>query len=120
VNSYQRTEKKKRLTPEERYKFTIRKQEKELKEFAEGETRWAGDLLYWYQLQEQEIPDDEYRGAVFFLNREFTRKPGSLTMLYLLHDRLLNELPGVTKELAFDLLAFRYKQYGMALIQGGY
>jgi len=113
-------DKMKRRTPEERYQYSIRKQEKKLLEFADNEMRWAEDLIYWYQLQGQDMPDDEYRGAAFFLNKEFDKKPGSLTMLYFLHEKLMDELPMVTKELAFDLLAFRYKQYGIALIQGGY
>jgi hypothetical protein len=34
--------------------------------------------------------------------------------------RCRRELPEVTKETAFDLLAFRYKSYAMVLKKGGY
>ena len=109
-----------RRPPEERYKNSIGKQQKALDEFAEHETRWAEDLLLWHRLQKKEIPDVEYRAAAFFLNKEFIDKPGSLTMLYILHNRLLDGLPSPTRELAFDLLAFRFRKYGQALIEGGY
>jgi len=32
----------------------------------------------------------------------------------------MRELPNVTKETAFDLLAFRYKVYAKALEEGGF
>ena len=112
--------KMKRRTPEERYKDNLRKQQEALEEFASHEIEWAEHLILWYRLMKEDMPDDEYRGAAFFLNKEFDNKPGSLTMLYFLHEKLMDELPMVTKELAFYLLAFRYKQYGIALIQGGY
>ena len=110
----------KRRTPEERYKYSVRKQQKELEEFAAHEIEWADDLLYWYKLNKKEIPDDEYRAAAFFINKEYQRKPGSLTLLYVMYKRLINELPTPTRELAFDLLAYRYKQYGQTLIEGGF
>ncbi len=28
------------------------------------------------------MPDDEYRAAAFFINKEYLNKPGSLTLLY--------------------------------------
>ena len=106
--------------PETRYKENIRKQQKALEEFAAKEIAWAEDLLYWYGLQKKEIPGDEYRGAAYFINKEFSKKPGSLTLLYILHNRLMDELPEPTRELAFDLLAYRFKKYGLTLIEGGF
>ena len=110
----------KRRTPEERYKENLRKQQKILEEFSANEIYWAENLLCWYRLQKKDIPDDEYRGAAYFLNKEFVKKPGSLTLLYILHNRLMDELPKPTRELAFDLLAYRFKKYGLSLTEGGY
>ena len=110
----------KRRTPEERYKYSLRKQQKTLEEFAAHEIEWAEDLMMWYRLKKMDMPDDEYRGAAYFINKEFIKKPGSLTLLYLLYNRLIRELPEPTKELAFDLLAYRFKKYGFALNEGGY
>ena len=109
-----------RRLPEERYRFSLRKQEAELQEFAAGEIQWAEDLMYWYKLRGEDIPDDQYRACVFFLNKEFSRKPGALTLLYGMYKRCMNELPEVTKELAFDLLGYRFKLYAGALRAGGY
>ena len=109
-----------RRDPETRYKENIRRQQRELEEFAAKEIEWAEDLLYWYRLQKKDIPDDEYRGVAYFINKEFAKKPGSLTLLYILHDRLIGELPEPTRELAFDLLAYRFKKYGLTLIEGGF
>jgi len=110
----------KRFTPEERYKYNIRKQQKALEEFAAHEIEWAGDLITWYRLNKMEIPDDEYRACAFFINNEYLRKPGSLSLLYSMYLRCVRELPEVTRETAFDLLAFRYKSYAMVLKKGGY
>ena len=107
-------------TPEERYKFSIRKQQKTLEEFAAYEIEKANDLLLWYRIRKIEIPDDEYRAVAFFKNREFTRKPGSLTLLYSMYQRCLRELPDSTRETALDLLEFRFKVYASALEKGGY
>jgi hypothetical protein len=107
-------------TLEERYRYSIRKQQKELEEFAAHEIEWAGDLIGWYRLRKEEIPDGEYRGAAFFINREFLRKPGSLTLLYAVWRRCVTELPHCTKEFAFDLLAYRFKLYAAALEKGGF
>ena len=109
-----------RRTPEEKYKDNILKQQKTLEEFAAHETEWAEDLIYWYSLIKKEIPDDEYRAAAFFINGEYIRKPGSLTLLYQMYLRCMNELPAATKELAFDLLAYRYKMYAVTLVKGGH
>jgi len=41
-------------------------------------------------------------------------------LLYQMYLRCINELPSVTKELAFDLLAYRFKMYAVVLEKGGY
>ena len=111
----------KRRTPEERYKEKIhRQQQKTLEDFASHEIEWSSDLMLWYKLKKQEIPDDEYRACAFFQNKEFLRKPGSLTLLYSMYLRCARELPETTKETAFDLLRFRYKTYAKVLKTGGY
>jgi len=110
----------KRLTPEERYKYNVRKQEKILQEFATHEIEWAEHLIYWYRLRKEDMPDDEYRACAFFINKEFLKKPGSLTLLYEMNKRCQNELPEFTKELAFEYLSFRYKSYAAVLKTGGY
>ena len=110
----------KRLTPEEKYKLSLRKQQETLEGFASHEIEWAEDLIYWYGLNKLEIPADEYRACAFFMNKEFQKKPGSLTLLYAMNERCKNELPPVTKETAFDLLGFRFKMYAQALKKGGY
>jgi len=109
-----------RRTPEERYNYNVRKQQKILEEFATHEIEWADDLMTWYGLKKQDIPDDEYRACAFFSNREYLRKPGSLSLLYQIYLRCINELPTVTRENAFDILSFRYKMYAATLKTGGY
>ena len=109
-----------RRTPEERYQYSVRKQQKTLEEFASHEIEWAENLMYWYRLQKKDMPDDEYRACTFFENKEFLRKPGSLTLLYEMFLRCIRELPEVTKELAFDLLAYRFRMYANVLKAGGY
>jgi len=109
-----------RRTPEERYKENIRKQQKILEEFAAHEMEWANDLLLWYRYKRLEMPEDEYRGCSYFLNKEFSHKPGSLTLLYEMYLRCHRELPQVTKENAFDLLRFQFKMYAKTLDKGGF
>jgi len=109
-----------RRTIEEKYQDTIRKQQKTLEEYANHEIEWADDLMLWYRLKKEEIPDDEYRACAFFKNKEYLRKPGSLTLLYSMFLRCMRELPECTKETAFDLLRFRYKSYAQVLKTGGY
>jgi hypothetical protein len=109
-----------RKTAEERYLENIAKQQKELEEYARHEMEWAGNLLLWYKTRKREIPDDEYRAAAFFINKEFQRKPGSLTLLYQMYLRCVQELPQSTKEIAFDLLAYRFKLYAVTLTKGGF
>ena len=109
-----------RRTPEERYQYNVKKQQNTLEEFAVHEIEWAEHLIYWYQLQKKDMPDDEYRACAFFMNKEYLLKPGSLTLLYEMYIRCLNELPEYSKEIAFDLLRFRYKSYAKVLKTGGY
>lgn len=111
---------RRRRTPEDRYKYTVRKQQKTIEEFAAHEIEWAGDLLRWYGLRNDDIPDDVYRACAFFINSEFTRKPGSLTLLYEMYLRCHSEFPKVTKENAFDLLSYQFKMYAKTLEKGGY
>jgi len=109
-----------RRTVEDRYNCNIRKQQKVLGEYAAHEIEWAGDLLTWYRAKKQDIPTDEYRAVAFFTNKEYLKKPGSLTLLYQMYIRCINELPDVTKENAFDLLCYRFKLYAAVLKKGGY
>ena len=110
----------KRRTPEERHKENVRKQQQILEEFAAHEIEWADDLLLWRRIKKLDMPDDEYRAVAFFKNREYLRKPGSLTLLYEMCLRCIRELPEYKKEIAFDLLAFRFKMYAEVLKTGGY
>ena len=109
-----------RRTPEDRYKYNIRKQQKKLEDFAAHEIEWADDLIHWYRLNNLDMPDDEYRACSFFINKEFSKKPGSLSLLYQTFIRCIDELPTVTRENAFDLLAYRFKLYAAVLKTGGY
>jgi hypothetical protein len=110
----------KRRDPETRYKENIRKEQKTLEDYAAHEIEWADDLLMWYRVKKREIPDEEYRAVAFFKNREYLMKPGSLTLLYSMYRRMLQELPPTTRENAFDLLAYRYHVYAVTLEKGGY
>lgn len=110
----------KRLTPEEKYKNSLRKQQKTLEEFAAHEIEWADDLMRWYTLRKEDMPDDEYRACAFFKNHEYLRKPGSLSLVFEMYLRCKRELPPITKETAFDLLCFRYRMYARVLKAGGY
>ena len=109
-----------RRTPEERYKYSLRKQQKELEEFAAHEIDFADDLKHWYSLKKRDMPDDEYRAVAFFINREYRMKPGSLSLLYKTYLQCFDELPSSTRETAFDLLCFRFKMYAMVLKTGGF
>ena len=110
----------KRLTPEEKYNFRVRKQQKTLEEFAEHEIEWAEHLLTWFKLKKEDMPVEEYRACAFFMNKEYLKKPGSLTLLYSMYERCWRELPSVTRENAFDILCFRFKMYAAVLKTGGY
>jgi hypothetical protein len=110
----------KRKTPEERYRERLYKQQRILEEFAAHETEWAGDLITWYRIKKRDMPDDEYRAAAFFKNREYLGKPGALTLLYEMYLRCSAELPESTRETAFELLAYRYHVYAVTLEKGGF
>jgi hypothetical protein len=110
----------KRKTPEERYNFNLRNQQKTLEEYAGHEIEWADHLMYWYGLQKKDMPDDEYRACAFFKNKEYLLKPGSLTLLYQMSQRCYRELPGITRENAFDILCFRFRMYAQVLKTGGF
>jgi hypothetical protein len=92
---------------EARYKEKIRKQQQALEKYTAHEIERAGDLFRWYRLRGRDMPDEVYRAAAFFKNKEFLTKPGPLTLLYLAYGHLMGELPGAAKEIAFDLLAYR-------------
>jgi hypothetical protein len=109
-----------RRTAEERYQENVRRQRRELQDFAEHEIEWAGLLIKLYGCKKLEMPDDEYRACAFFLNKEYLRKPGSLTLLYEVYVGCYRELPEVTKENSFDILRFRYHMYAKTLEKGGY
>jgi len=109
-----------RRTVEERYRDNIRKQQKTLEDFAAHEIEWAEDLMRWYGIKKQDMPDDEYRACAFFRNREYLNKPGALTLMYSVYERCWRELPEVTRENAFDLLCYRYKMYAATLKTGGF
>ncbi|GHT52225.1 hypothetical protein FACS1894106_0490 [Spirochaetia bacterium] len=106
--------------PGTRYYELMRHERRTLEEFAAHEIEWADTLLTYYRIRKQEIPDDEYRAVVYFRNREFLRKPGSLTLLYQMFRRMMAELPEPTKETAFDLLGYRFMVYARTLQEGGY
>jgi hypothetical protein len=106
--------------PETRYKENVRKQQQILEEFAAHEIEYADDLMLWYRVKKLDMPDDEYRAAAFFKNREYLRKPGSLTLLYEMYRRCIRELPEATREIAFDLLAYRFHAYAATLEKGGF
>ncbi len=110
----------KRQTAEEKYLERVKKQRRRLEEFASHEIEAADDLIRWYQIRREDMPDDEYRACVFFKNKEYLRKPGSLTLLYLMFKRCLRELPPATRETAFDLLRYRYKVYTQVLTKEGF
>ena len=109
-----------RRTPEERYNEITRRQRRELGEFAGQEIEHAGYLFLYYRIKKTEVPDDEYRACAFFQNKEYLRKPGSLTLMYQVYSQCMNELPEFTKEKAFDLLRYRFRMYAAALNKGGY
>jgi hypothetical protein len=110
----------KRRDPETRYRDAIRKQKQILEEFAAHEIEWADDLLLWHRVKKREMPDDAYRAVAFFKNREYLNKPGSLTLLYKMYLQCCRELPEYKKEIAFDLLVFRFRMYAAVLKAGGF
>jgi len=109
-----------RITPEEKYKDIARRQHRTLANYAEKEFEWAKDLTLWYSIKKIDMPEDEYRACAFFLNREYRKKPMSLTSLYQMFVRCNKELPDVEKENAFDILRFKFKMYAKVIEKGGF
>jgi hypothetical protein len=109
-----------RRTIEEKYLDNLGKQRRELEEFAEHEFEWAKDMMIWYKHNKKDMPDDEYRACAFFLNKEYLRKPGSLTILYKVSAVSDEANPVVTRENAFDVLRFKYRLFAKALEKGGF
>jgi hypothetical protein len=109
-----------RHDPETRYRNAVRKQQIALEEYAAHEREWSFDFIEWCKLRKYDIPDGEYKAAVFFINKEYLNKPGSLTELYLIYQRLITELPVCTKENAFELLEYRFKVYAEVLKLKGF
>ena len=108
-----------RRSVEERYLDNIRRQRRELEEFAEMEIEYAGYLILYYGIKKLDIPYGEYRACAFFQNREYLRKPGSLALMYETYLQCVRELPEFKKELVFDLLRYRFKMYAAVLEKGG-
>lgn len=111
---------KKRRNAEQRYQDGINQQKRKLDDFISHETEWAEDLLLWYRLKKLDMPDDEYRGCAFFINKEYLTKYGSANLLYQTSLSFDKDLPNVTKENAFDLVRYKYKTYAHVLSKGGY
>ncbi|GHV04035.1 hypothetical protein FACS189485_08570 [Spirochaetia bacterium] len=103
-----------------RYHDLVRHEQKALEDFVSYEAEWADDVLTWYRIHKLDIPDDVYRAAAFFRNREFTRKPEALWLLYVEREKWNKELPLTTEEMKFDLVADRYKRYARILEMGGF
>jgi hypothetical protein len=111
---------KRRRTAEERYEFNKRLEQRKLEEFVTHKTEWADHLLLWYRLKKVDMPDDEYRACAYFINKEFSKKPGSLTLLYKMYLQCKKDMPEITKENAFDILRYEYKMFAKVLTTGGF
>jgi hypothetical protein len=110
----------KRLTPEERYLYSLRKQREALTSFAADEEADSEMLLLYYKQKGRDMSDDIYRACAFFINQEYRRKPGSLFLLYETKEKLQKEFTKITKENAADVLCYRYRMYAAMLREGGY
>ena len=66
------------------------------------------------------MPDDEYRGCAYFINKEYSIKKGSILYLYNAYKKIMAEMPEITKETAFDQVKYLYKTYALVLSKGGY
>ena len=106
--------------PETRFRYAIRHEVADLDAFVKRETNAAENLIDICRLRSIDLPDDEYRGVVFFRNAEYKRKPGSLALLYQTGRRLDSELPQSTKENIIDIVRFRFKIFSAVLQKGGY
>jgi hypothetical protein len=98
----------------------VKKERALLKEFIAKSKEDADDLLYIYRHDKTAIPDDEYRAVAFFLNDEYADKPGALSSLYDISERLATELPPVTLETVFEHMRFRFIVFNKILQEGGY
>jgi len=110
----------KRKTTEERYQHNMIAQKKKIDDFIDHETEWANDLMLWYRLKKLDMPDDEYRGCAYFINKEYEQKRFSINLLYETYLSCDDELPEQTKENAFDLVRYKYKLYAHVLSKGGF
>jgi hypothetical protein len=102
------------------YLGRLKKERGLLKEFVTRCKEDADNLLYIYRHDKTVIPDDEYRAVAFFLNDEYADKPGALSALYDISQRLSAELPPVTLETVVEQLMFRFKIFNKILAEGGY
>jgi hypothetical protein len=110
----------KRLTPEEKYLYSLRKQREALADFIEDEEVNAGLLFALYKQKKRDMPDDIYRACAFFINKEYQRKKGSLFLLYQTREKLQKEIKEITKENAAGVLCYRYQMYAAMLREGGF
>ena len=111
---------KKRRDAEQRYQDALNQQRTILDDFIFHETEWANDLMLWYRVKKIDMPEDEYRGCAYFINKEYVKKVGSINYLFEAHLKCLAELPDCTKETAFDLVRYKYKVYALVLSKGGF
>ena len=111
---------KKRRNVEQRYQDEMKKQKRKLDEFISHETEWANDLMLWYRVKNIDMPEDEYRGCAYFINKEYSRKKGSILYLYEAYKKVIEEMPVMSKETAFDQVKYLYKTYALILEKGGY
>jgi hypothetical protein len=110
----------KRMTPEEKYLYSLRQQRAALEDFTADEECNSESLMVFFKQKGRVIPDDVYRACAFFINKEYSRKYGSLYLLYRTREKLQNEIQNVTKENAVDVLCYRYKMYAAMLAEGGF
>ena len=110
----------KRRNTEQRYQDGINQQKRKLDDFIAHETEWAEHLLLWFRLKKLDMPDDEYRGCAFFINKEYLKKHGSLNLMYHTHLSCENNYVNVTRENAFDMVRYKYKTYAHVLSKGGF
>jgi hypothetical protein len=109
----------KRLSPEEKYLYSLKKQREALEAFAADEEANSELLLLYYKRKGRDMPDDIYRACAFFINGEYRRKSGSLFLLYQTKEKLQKNFVEITKENAADVLCYRYQMYAAMLREGG-
>ena len=110
----------KRKTSEQRYQENLNQQRIKINDFIAHETEWANDLMLWYRIKKIDMPDDEYRGCAYFINKEYFSKKGSVNFLYEANLKCEEDLPEETKENALDLMRYKYKMYAHVLSKGGF